>query len=91
MRSFHVTGTLWTSVDHIIETPMFVDSKLTRLVQIADLCAYALRRCLENGESDLFKPVFKRADRIGDIAVGYAISAHRSAVAPSVSRTDAEH
>ena len=70
MRSFHATGTLWTSVDHIIETPMFVDSKLTRMVQIADLYAYALRRYLENGETDLFEPIFKRADRIGDVAVG---------------------
>ncbi|MCY4239873.1 MAG: DUF3800 domain-containing protein [Rhodospirillaceae bacterium] len=49
---------------------MFVDSKLTRMVQTADLCAYALRRYLENGVIDLFEPVFKRADRIGDVAVG---------------------
>ena len=70
MRSFHATGTLWTSVDRIIETPMFVDSKLTRMDQIADLCAYALRRYLKNGETDLFKPIFERADRIGDVAVG---------------------
>ena len=70
MRSFHATGTLWTSVDRIIETPMFVDSKLTRMVQIADLCAYALRRYLENGETGLFRPIFERADRIGGVAVG---------------------
>ena len=70
MRSFHTAGTLWTSVNCIIETPMFVDSKLTRMVQIADLCAYALRRYVENGETELFQPVFERADRIGDVAVG---------------------
>ena len=70
MRSFHAAGTPWTSVDCIIETPMFVDSKLTRMVQIADLCAYALRRYLENGETALFRPIFARADRIGDTAVG---------------------
>ena len=29
---------------HIIETPLFVDSTLTGMVQIADLCAYALKR-----------------------------------------------
>ena len=70
MRSFHVAGTPWTSVECIIETPMFVDSKLTRMVQIADLCAYALRRYLENGETGLFRQIFERADRIGDVAVG---------------------
>ena len=70
MRSFHASGTLWTSVDCIIETPMFVDSKLTRMVQIADLCAYALRRYLENCETELFEPIFERADRVGGVAVG---------------------
>ena len=60
MRSFHAAGTLWTRVECIIETPMFVDSKLTRMVQIADLCAYALRRYLENGETGLFRPIFAR-------------------------------
>lgn len=70
MRSFHADGTLWTNIDCIIETPMFVDSELTRMIQIADLCAYALRRYLENGETLLFQPIFGRADRIGDVAVG---------------------
>ena len=70
MRSFHTTGTLWTRVDCIIETPMFVDSELTRMIQIADLCAYALRRYLENDETWLFQPIFGRADRIGEVAVG---------------------
>ena len=32
MRSFHATGTLWTNIDCIIETPVFVDSNLTRMV-----------------------------------------------------------
>ncbi len=38
MRSFHSSGTLWTRIHCILETPMFVDSELTRMVQIADLC-----------------------------------------------------
>src|SRR5690606_14584017 len=33
MRQFHANGTLWTTVDNIIETPLFVDSSLTRMVQ----------------------------------------------------------
>jgi hypothetical protein len=69
-RHFHQQGTLWGGVDRIIETPMFVDSKLTRMVQIADLCAYALRRFAENGEIDLFGRIFKRADRAGVRTVG---------------------
>ena len=48
MRHFHIHGTPWTHLDHIIETPLFVNSSLTSMVQMADLCAYALRRFVEN-------------------------------------------
>jgi len=70
MRNFHTQGTLWTRVDRIIETPLFVDSGLTRMIQLADLCSYALRRYVEKGESDLFSRIFRRADRVGAVAVG---------------------
>ena len=70
MRQFHKSGTLWTAIDNIIETPLFVDSRLTRMVQVADLCAVSLRRYCELGETDLFDFIFKRADRIGNKAVG---------------------
>lgn len=70
MKRFLQSGTLWTDVQNIIETPLFVDSQLTSMVQIADLCSYALRRYLENGESYLFDLIFDRADRKGDVVVG---------------------
>ena len=70
MRQFHRGGTLWTTIDNIIETPLFVDSSLTRMVQMADLCAYALRRYCERKETDLFRRIFQRADRVGARAVG---------------------
>lgn len=46
----------------IIETPLFVDSSLTSMVQMADLCAYATRRYFENEETDLFNRIFTRFD-----------------------------
>jgi len=70
MRLFQRTGTLWTNVEHIMETPLFVDSRLTRMVQAADLCSYALRRYVENGEVDLFRRIFPRADSRGGTVVG---------------------
>ena len=70
MKTFLRKGTLWTRIEHVIETPMFVDSQLTSMVQLADLCAYSLRRYLENSETGLFDLVFKRADRVGDTSVG---------------------
>ncbi len=70
MKAFLRAGTFWTRVESIIETPLFVDSQLTSMVQIADLCAYGLRRYLENGEKDIFQEIFRRADRRNNVAVG---------------------
>jgi len=42
MTRFFRAGTLWTDVKNIIETPLFVDSQLTSMVQLADVYAYAL-------------------------------------------------
>lgn len=63
MKRFHHHGTLWTSIEHIIETPFFVNSELTSLVQLADLCCYALRRYCENNETDLLNRIQSRFDR----------------------------
>lgn len=70
MKNFHQQGTFWTTIKSIIETPLFVDSQLTSMVQIADLCGYALRRYLENGEDELFDLLFERADRKDGVVVG---------------------
>lgn len=70
MMRFHEKGTLWTKVKNIIETPLFVDSQLTSMVQVADLCSFALRRYLENQETDLFNNIFRRADRKDGRVVG---------------------
>jgi hypothetical protein len=70
MKDFHKRGTFWNKIPNIIETPLFVDSTLTSMVQIADICAYSLRRYIENKEDELFNEIFKRAHRIGDTTVG---------------------
>ena len=70
MKKFHKGGTLWTHISNIIETPLFVDSQLTSMVQMADLCGYALRRYVENNETDLFDLVFERGDRKNGKCVG---------------------
>jgi len=70
MRRFHLQGTLWARVDRIIETPLFVDSSLTSMVQMADLCAYATRRYFENRETDLFDRISVRFDQANQKVVG---------------------
>lgn len=70
MRRFHAQGTVWRAIDRIIETPLFVDSSLTSMVQVADLCAYATRRFFENNETDLFDRIYPAFDRRGGYTVG---------------------
>lgn len=70
MRDFQEKGTLWTSIKNIIETPFFVDSKAVNMVQIADLCSFALRRYVENGEDVLFKNIFRVSDKKNGKTVG---------------------
>ncbi len=70
MRQFHDAGTLWAKIDRIGETPLFVDSKLTRMVQMADLCSYIIRRYVENNENALLPMVLTRADTVKNVAVG---------------------
>lgn len=64
MRKFHRDGTTWAKdIEFVVETPLFVDSELTSMVQLADLCAYAIRRFFDHGEEDLLdriSPIFDR-------------------------------
>ncbi len=78
MKKFYRTGALSIQVKNIIETPLFVDSQLTSMVQLADVCAYSLRRYLENKEEELFDYIFQRADRKDGIVVGVRHFANRS-------------
>jgi len=70
MKRFHRVGTFWTQIEFIIETPLFVSSELTSLIQLTDVCVFALRRFLEKSETTLFDEIIKRADRRGRNVVG---------------------
>jgi hypothetical protein len=70
MEYFHEAGTLYRDIRHIVETPFFVDSELTNMVQVADVCAYAFRRFHEKGETDLFQRIYSRIDRRVNTVVG---------------------
>ena len=63
MKEFHRVGTFWNQIEYIIETPLFVNSELTSMIQITDVCVYAIRRYLEKGEDEVFNEIFRRADR----------------------------
>lgn len=69
-RRYHSKGTTYSAVGRLVETPLFVDSSLTSMVQLADLCAYAIRRHFENGETDLLERIYPRFDRTAGKLVG---------------------
>jgi hypothetical protein len=70
MRVFHERGTRWLELRLIVETPLFVDSSLTSMVQVADVCAYATRRFCENNEVELFDIIYPRVQRANGRLVG---------------------
>jgi hypothetical protein len=70
MKNFHKQGTFWTNIENIIETPLFVDSELTVMIQLSDVCCYSIRRYLENNENELFDLIFTRGDRKNNKCVG---------------------
>jgi len=79
MRAFHERGTRWTSqIGLIVETPLFVSSDLTSMVQMADVCAYATRRFCDYRETDLFDRIFSRFNRVGTRLVGVRHYTNRS-------------
>ncbi|HEX9093635.1 MAG TPA: DUF3800 domain-containing protein [Coriobacteriia bacterium] len=69
-RKFHQDGTLYRQIPHIVETPLFVDSSLTSMIQMADICAFALRRLMENDESRIWDIVEPRVDQVHGTNVG---------------------
>lgn len=65
LHRFQRQGTPWGDVNHVIESPFFLDSSSNAGVQVTDLCAYALRRYLENQEEERFRLIFEKFDRTG--------------------------
>ena len=51
VEQYRSTGASFGRVRHLAEIPMFTDSRLTRMLQIADLVAYATFRRYEHGDS----------------------------------------
>jgi hypothetical protein len=69
--AFRASGHRWGSLEHVIETPFFVDSKTVSGIQLADICAYAVRRYVDkpnragSHEEKQFLRIFPKFDRAG--------------------------
>lgn len=61
--NFRTIGHTWGVVRDILEVPLFVDSRATRLIQLADLVAYAMYRRYEKQDPPFFDKIQDRFDR----------------------------
>jgi len=62
---FKNDGHQWEPLHNIAEVPMFIDSKATRLVQLADLAAYALFKKYERNDNTLYEVIENKFDSFG--------------------------
>jgi hypothetical protein len=54
----------------LAEVPLFLDSKASRLIQLADLVAYAVFRNYERTDSQFYDVIRDRFDREGGVIHG---------------------
>jgi hypothetical protein len=71
-REFRRVGTQWGVVRNLADTPMFVDSRASRLVQIADHVAYAVFRRYNAGDAQYFDIIAPRFDESDGVIHGLA-------------------
>ena len=64
---FRSIGHTWGVLSNLAEVPVFMDSRASRLLQLADLAAYATYRRFQNGDNSFFtiiEPRFDASDRV---------------------------
>lgn len=69
-REFKYAGHTWGKTKNYAEVPVFLDSKASRLIQLADLVAFALYRFHEAGDNSLYDIIKHRFDSEGGIDHG---------------------
>ena len=61
-RDFRVLGTKWGGIHNLADTPLFVDSRASRVVQLADHVAYAVFRRYNAGDTQYFDIISGKFD-----------------------------
>lgn len=63
---FRTTGYSWDVLRNLAEVPLFMDSKASRVLQLADLVAYAILRKYAFDDDQFFSIIAHRIDQHGD-------------------------
>jgi hypothetical protein len=65
MSEYRTTGASFGRVKHLAEVPLFTDSKITRMLQLADFVAYAVFKNYERSDAKFFNVILKRFHQSG--------------------------
>lgn len=68
--NFRFEGHRWGVVRNLSDVPFFVDSKATRVIQYADLVAYACWRKFEKADPEFFEVISDSFDQEGGVVHG---------------------
>ena len=69
---FRTLGTTWGVIRHLADTPLFVDSRASRVIQLADHVAYAVFRRYEAGDTQYLDRIASKFDTDDGIVHGLA-------------------
>jgi Protein of unknown function (DUF3800) len=69
-RKFRIDGARWGHFRNLAEVPLFVDSRASRLIQMADLVAWSTFRKYEFKDGRFFDPVISLFDSDGGVIHG---------------------
>jgi hypothetical protein len=67
---FRCSGTRWGLIRDLAEVPLFVNSKASRLIQVADHIAYAVFRRYEVGDTSYLDIILPKFDSSGGVLHG---------------------
>jgi hypothetical protein len=65
-RNFRVLGARWGVLVNLADVPLFVDSRASRAVQLADHIAYAVFRRYEAGDTNYFDVILPKFDSVAN-------------------------
>jgi hypothetical protein len=63
---FRINGHTWEVIRNLAEVPLFLDSRASRLMQLADLVAYAIYRHYEHHDSQFYSTIAHKFDDDGE-------------------------
>lgn len=79
-RDFRTLGTQWGVIRNLADTPLFLNSRASRMVQLADHVAYAVFRRYNASDTQYFDIIASKFDASGGVVHGLA---HKQTVNPN--------